>query len=162
MPLQVWSKTTLKSLLLPGGILFLGVAALVYSGWLTLALPALSFLAYCALLGGMLLAWRFHSSRIFFALLVLFLAQEAIVLFWGGHISPGTAGWTALQAAAVLVPLDFVLIALMQERGFTISSTAPVGLFLFVQSVIVTVLCRAAQGLPPARAHHLAAAATSP
>jgi diguanylate cyclase (GGDEF)-like protein len=157
---RLWSKTTLKSLFLPGGALLVCVVILVYSGWLTLALPALSFLAYCAFLGGMLLAWRFHSSRIFFALLVLFLAQEAIALFGGGRISPGTSGWTALQAAAVLVPLDFVLIALMQERGFTVSSTAPVGLLLFVQSVIVAVLCRAAQGLPssPTRAHHLAAA----
>jgi len=162
--LRVWSKTTLKSLLLPGGVLLLGVAVLVYSGWLTLALPALSFLAYCALGGGMLLAWRFHSSRSFFALLVLFLAQESIALFGAGHMSPGTAGWTALQAAAVLVPLNFVLIALMQERGFTVSATAPVGLFLFVQSVIVAVLCRAAQGLPapPAGAHHVAAAASLP
>ena len=160
--MRVWSTTTLKSLLLPGGVLLLGVAVLVYSGWLTLALPALSFLAYCALGGGMLLAWRFHSSRIFFALLVLFLGQEAVAVFGGGHISPGTAGWTALQAAAVLVPLDFVLIALMQERGFTVSATAPVGLFLFAQSVIVAVLCRAAQELPSPRAHHLAAAVSSP
>ncbi len=162
--MRVWSKTTLKSLLLPGGVLLLGVAVLVYSGWLTLALPALSFLAYCALGGGMLLAWRFHSSRSFFALLVLFLAQESIALFGAGHMSPGTAGWTALQAAAVLVPLNFVLIALMQERGFTVSATAPVALFLFVQSVIVAVLCRAAQGLPapPAGAHHVAAAASLP
>ena len=163
--MQVWSKTTLKSLLLPGGVLLLGVAVLVYSGWLTLALPALSFLGYCALIGGMLLAWRFHSSRIFFALVVLFLAQEAIALFGGGgHIAPGTPGWTAVQAAAVLVPLDFVLIALIDERGFTVSTTAPVGLFLFVQSVIVAVLCRAAEGLPspPVRAHHLAASAGMP
>jgi diguanylate cyclase (GGDEF)-like protein len=160
----MWGKTILKSLLLPGGVLLLGTAVLVYSGWMTLALPALSFLAYCALGGGMLLAWRFHSSRIFFALLVLFLAEEAIALFGDGHISPGTPGWTALQTAAVLVPLDFVLIALMQERGFTVPAIAPVGMFLFVQSVIVAVLCRAAQGLPspPAHAHHLVTAVTAP
>ena len=143
--MRLWSKTTLKSLVAPGGILLLGVAVLVSSGWLTLALPALSFLYYCALLGGMLLAWRFHSSRSFFALLVLFLAQGAIALFGEGHMSPGTAGWTALQSAAVLVPLDFVLIALMHERGFTVAASAPVGLLLFVQSVIVSVLCRAAE-----------------
>jgi GGDEF domain-containing protein len=154
----MWSKTTLKSLALPGGVLLLVVVLLVYSGWLTLALPALSFLYYCSLIGGMLLAWRFHSSRIFFALVVLFLAQEAIALFGGGFISPGTPGWVAVQAAAVLVPLNFVLIALMQERGFTVSATAPVGLVLFVQFVIVTVLCRAAEALPPSPAHphHLA------
>jgi GGDEF domain-containing protein len=162
--LRVWNKTTLKSLLVPGGVLLLGVAVLVYSGWLTLALPSLSFLYYCALVGGMLLAWRFHSSRIFFALVVLFLAQEAVAGFGGGHISPGTPGWVAVQAAVVLVPLDFVLIALMHERGLTISAVAPVGLFLFVQSIIVAVLCHAAGGSPAGsvRAHHLAAAFSSP
>jgi diguanylate cyclase (GGDEF)-like protein len=154
---RVWSKATLKSLLVPGGILLLGVALLASTGWLTLTLPAISFLYYCARAGGMLLAWRFHSSRIFFALVVLFLAQEAIAL-GGGHASPGTPGWTAVRAMAVLVPLDFVLIALMQERGFTVAATAPVGLFLFVESVIVAVFCRAAEELPlsPGRAHHLA------
>lgn len=162
--LRMWSTTTLKSLVVPGGILLLGVALLLYSGWLTLALPALSFLYYCALMGGMLLAWRFHSSRIFLALLVLFLAQEGIALFGGGFVSPGTSGWVAVQAAAVLVPLDFVLIALMQERGFTVSATAPAGLMLFVQFVIVAVLCRSAEGLKSsaAHAHHLATTVSWP
>lgn len=162
--MRLWSKTTLKSLALPGGALFLCVSLLIYSGWLTLALPAISFLYYCALLGGMLLAWRFHSSRTFFALLVLFLAQEAIVIFGGGYISPGTPGWAAVQSVAVLVPLDFVLIALMQERGFTTSAAAPVGLMLFVQFVIVAVLCRAAESaLPsPAHPHHLSTTVSLP
>jgi hypothetical protein len=156
----MWSKATLKSLAMPGGILLLSVALLAYSGWLTLALPALSFLYYCSLFGGMLLAWRFHSSRIFFALLVLFLAQQAIALFGGGQVSPGTTGWIAVQAAAVVVPLDFVLIALMRERGFTVPATAPVGLLLFVQFVIVAVLCRAAEGAPSPAAHVHHAATT--
>jgi GGDEF domain-containing protein len=160
----MWSTTTLKSLTVPGGILLLGVALLLYSGWLTLALPALSFLYYCALIGGMLLAWRFHSSRIFLALLVLFLAQEGIALFGGGFVLPGTPVGVAVQAAAVLVPLDFVLVALMQERGFTVSATAPAGLMLFVQFVIVAVLCRSAEGLKSsaAHAHHPATTVSLP
>ena len=161
--MPMWSKTTLKSLAVPGGVLLLAVALLLYSGWLTLALPALSFLYYCALIGGMVLAWRFHSSRTFFVLLVLFLAQEAIALFGGGHVSPATPGWVAVQAVAVLVPLDFVLIAWMHESGFTVSATAPVGLMLFVQSVIVAVLCRAAEGLPSPAVHvHRAATFSLP
>jgi diguanylate cyclase (GGDEF)-like protein len=160
----MWSTTTLKSLLLPGGVLLFGVAVLLYSGWLTLALPALSFLYYCAIAGGMLLAWRFHSSRTFSALLVLFLAQEAIALSGEGKIAPGTPGWAAMQAVAVLLPLNFVLIAMMRERGFTVAALAPVGIFLFVQSVIVFVLCRAAEGSPSAgaRAHHPAISISLP
>jgi diguanylate cyclase (GGDEF)-like protein len=161
--LRTWSRTTLKSLLMPGGILLLGVALLVHSGWLTLALPTLSFLYYCALAGGILLAWRFHSSRTFFALLVLFLAQEATAFFGAEHAAPGTPGWTALQSAAVLVPLNFVAIALIEERGFTLSGTAPMGLFVFAQSVIVTVLCQAAQVVPLSpRGHHVAVTASLP
>jgi diguanylate cyclase (GGDEF)-like protein len=142
----------------PGGILLLGVAVLMNSGWLTLALPALSFLYYCALIGGILLAWRFHSSRIFFALIVLSLGQQAVTLSGGAHASPGS---TVFVAAAVLVPLNFALIALMQERGFTISGVAPLGLFLFVQTVIVAVLGRAEEGASLARRGHHAAAAVS-
>lgn len=160
----MWSKTTLKALLVPGGILLPGVAVLLYSGWLTLSLPSLSFLYYSAVVGGLLLAWRFHSSRTLCALIVLFLAQEVIPLFGTGHIFPGTPGWTAVQAVAVLVPLDFVLIALMSEGGFTFSDVAPLGLFLFVQSIIVAVLCRAAEGVPSptAHVHRLAGAVALP
>jgi GGDEF domain-containing protein len=160
----MWSKTTLRSLTVPGGVLLAGVALLADSGWLTLAPPALSFLYYCALMGGMLLAWRFHSSRTFFALLVLFLAQGAIALFGGDRFSPGTPGWITLQAAAMLVPLNFILITLMQERGFSVSAIAPVGLMLFVQFGIVAVLCRGAEKFAssPAHAHHPTSAVSLP
>jgi diguanylate cyclase (GGDEF)-like protein len=156
--LRAWSGSTLKSLTVPGGVLLLGVMALVYSGWLTLALSALSFLYYCALIGGMLLAWRFHSSRVFFALLVLFLAGQAMALAGSGPALMGSPRWTAFEAVAVLVPLNFIVIALMSERGFTISGTAPIALFLFAQSVIVAVLCRAAAAVSlPGHPHHLVA-----
>jgi diguanylate cyclase (GGDEF)-like protein len=160
----IWSRTTLKPLMLPGGVLLLSIAVLVHSGWLTLPLPALSFLYYCALAGGILLAWRFHSTRTFFALLLLFLAHQAIALFGAEHCALGTAGWTVLQAVAVLVPLNFVVIALTAERGITISGTAPIGLCLFVQVVVVAVLCRAGERAPslPSHAHYAATAISMP
>ncbi len=154
--MHVWNRTTLKAVAVPGGLVLACVVVLMYTGWLTLPLQALSFLYYCALIGGMLLAWRFHSSRTFFALLVVFLAEQSVSLSGSGYASPGTPGWTALHAVAVLLPLNFILIALMHERGFTIASTAPVGLCLFGQCVIVAVLCRAAESSAPllSRAHH--------
>lgn len=128
---------------------------------MTLALPSLSFLYYCAIVGGMLLAWRFHSSRIFVALSILFLAEAAITL-WGGAQLPVLV--TAADAVAVLVPLDFVLIALMHERGFAAESLKPVALFLFVETTVVAVLCRTAETRLPSAAHprHLAASITLP
>src|SRR5207302_2566 len=100
------------------------------------------------------LAWRFHSSRIFLSLCVLFLA-EGVVAVWGG--GQASLVLTTVRAVAILVPLDFILIALMQERGFTVESLAPVGIFLFVEGVVVAVLCRTAEAkLPsPAHPHHM-------
>lgn len=133
----------------------LTVAVLTQTGWLTLTPPALSFLYYCGLIGGLLLAWRFHSSRIFLALLALFLGQQALASYGVGHDSPGTPGWIAVTMTAALVPLDFVLIALMRERGITISSVAPFGLFLFVQAVFVAVFGNSEAGtLAAAHPHH--------
>jgi GGDEF domain-containing protein len=136
-----WNKPTLKSLFVPGGVLFFLVLGLVCSGWLTLALPALSFLYYCALVGGMLLAWRFHSSRIFLSLCVLFTAQAGISLLGAGQTAPLL---TAVRALAVMVALDFVLIALMHERGFRVETITPIVLLLFVQWTIVAAVCRSA------------------
>ena len=154
--MKIWSRSTLKALLVPGGVLLLGIAGLVYAGWLTLAAPAISFLYYCAVAGGMLLAWRFHSSRSFLALAVLFLAAQTIALFGGGQ--PAVL-IQAIRSFAILVPLNFVLIALMRERGFTAESLNPAGLVLFVEFIVVAGLCRGAErtSLPPARANHLTA-----
>lgn len=151
--MRVLSPATLKSLLVPGGVLLFGVAFLAYLGWLTLALPALSFLYYCAIGGGMLLAWRFHSGRIFLSLLVLFLAQQAVALSMG---QPHLVSMT-VQAVAVLVPMNFILIALMHERGLTVGSLSPIAMLLFVESVTVAVfMSSAVEDKPsPGQIHHL-------
>jgi len=138
--LRFLNSGTVKSLLVPGGVLLLMAALLASSGWLTLAQPALTFLYYSGIIGGMLLAWRFHSSRIFLALTVIFLAQQ------GAAISAAQPPYipATFHALAVLVPLNLVLVSMMQERGFTLQSIGPVALFFFVQSLTVTVFCGAA------------------
>jgi diguanylate cyclase (GGDEF)-like protein len=159
--LQRWHRTALGSLLVPGGILLLTAAVLANTGWLTLPLPALTFLYYCAVIGGMILAWRFHSSRVFFALLILFLAHEGAGIFIR-EVSPGLLGWSGLQAVAILFPADLFLIALMQERGFTVASTAPLGLFLFIQVVVLSVFSQSSVGTVAAHAHRLPATISLP
>jgi len=95
----------------------------------------------------MLLAWRFHSSRTFLCLVALFLAGQAVAAL-GQPLAP------IVEALVTAVSVDFVLIALMHERGFTLESIAPVGLFLFAQSVVVVVLYgRAAPLRPPHQSH---------
>lgn len=152
-------KPILRSLLLPGGVLLVAVLALVHTGWLTLAAPAVSFLYYCAIGGGMLLAWRFHSSRTFLALAVLFLAGQSIALFSSG---PVAVLIQAVRAFGVLVPLDFVLITGMRERGFTAESLNPAGLVLFIEFVVVAALCRGAERASVASAKTAHPATTLP
>jgi GGDEF domain-containing protein len=162
--LDLLSKATVKSLLLPGGLLLIAVA-LLQTGLLTLTVPGLMFVFYGSVTAGLLLAWRFHSSRVFFALLVLLLAQEATTVFSAGHLPLTGSGRTALEAVALLVPLNFVLLSLLRERGFAFPHTGPLFLLLFAQATAVFAICRALPlpaVLPTHGSHHAAAAQPLP
>src|SRR5579863_2407228 len=111
MGLSLRNRNRIKKLALPGGVLLLAVFLVLQAGWLTLPIPALTFLDYSGFLCGMFLAWRFHSSRIFLALLTLFLAQQAPLVL---GLSRGAAGAAVLRAVAVMLPLSFLAIAWMQ------------------------------------------------
>ncbi|MFZ0951351.1 MAG: GGDEF domain-containing protein [Candidatus Sulfotelmatobacter sp.] len=154
----------MKSLLTPGLCLAV-VAILLHTGLVTPSVALIAYAFYAMVIAGMLLAWRFHSSRIFFSLLVVFLAQEAISYFsfslTSGRVPAGSPGSTALAAVGLLLPLNFVLLSLHRERGFSFSSIAPPTLLLFVQSVIVGVLCRP-QPLAARALHHPALPAPLP
>jgi diguanylate cyclase (GGDEF)-like protein len=132
-------KTTLQALLIPGGVLLLVAVVLLSTGWLTLALPGIVFAYYASLVAGLVLAWRFHFSRVFFALLVIFLAQHGLAHFSAGHPPLAGAPRTARDAIAFFLPLNFIGLSLMRERGFTSSAVGTTSLVLFVQSVIVFV-----------------------
>ncbi len=152
----------MKSLLTPG-ICLAAIAALLHTGLLAPNVALVTYAFYAATVAGLLLAWRFHSSRTFFALLSLFLAQQAIEYFSKGHIATSGPGGTALAAVGLLLPLNFVLLSFQQEKGFTPSSLAPPSLLLFVQSVIVAVLCRPEPSTAAQRAlHHALAPAPLP
>jgi diguanylate cyclase (GGDEF)-like protein len=134
-------KHALKALVLPGGLV-LGVAALLFQAGLA-KIPAsvLEFYYYAAFASGLFLAWRFHSSRVFSALLLLLLAHRAVQFFAEQLPAPGP-GLTALEAVSFLIPLNFALLAFTRERGFTLAAATPRLLVLFVESVFVAAICR--------------------
>ncbi|MGA7926836.1 MAG: GGDEF domain-containing protein [Candidatus Sulfotelmatobacter sp.] len=148
----------MKSLLTPG-ICLLAVATLLHTGLLAPNVALVTYAFCAATIAGLLLAWRFHSSRIFLALLSLFLAQQAISYFSQGHVATSGPGSNALAAVGLLLPLNFVLVSFQPEKGFTFSSIAAPALVLFVQSVIVAVLCRPE---PLAAAQHAVHHAVAP
>jgi len=132
----------LKSLVLPGGLL-LGIAAgLVQGSLLRGAAAAVDFCYYGSFAVGLLLAWRFHSSRVFSCLLVLFLGHRAIEFFSLGRVPLVGPGLTALEAVSFLLPLNFMLLAVARERGFTVPVAAPRLALLLVEAVFVAMICR--------------------
>lgn len=136
------SRGTLKSLLIPGGLLLLGVAVLVESGGILPSVSSLRFLYYAALFAGLFVAWRFQSSRIFFALVAVFLAQTAVSFFPTGNLTQNGQAQVAVSAVGLLLPVNLVLCSWVRERGFTVPGLVPSCLVLFVESVAVAVFCQ--------------------
>jgi diguanylate cyclase (GGDEF)-like protein len=153
--------TTWKAWLVPGGLLLALVAALVNSSLFLQIAPSLAFYYVAVFTAGLLLAWRFHSSRVLFSLLVLLLAHRAVSFFSAGQVQAGFVrtgpGHTAVSLAALLIPLNFIVFAAMRERGLTIAGIAPRFGLLFLESVVFAVMCRPENS--PADPNHPSAAA---
>src|SRR6266446_523148 len=130
-----------KAWLVPGGLLLAVSAALVNSSLLGRVAPSLGFYYFAVLASGVALAWRFNSSRVLFSLVVLLLAHRAVEFFSLGKIQTGP-GRTAAILAALLIPLNYIALAFMRERGLTVAGIAPRFGMLFLLSVVVAVLCR--------------------
>lgn len=141
--------TRIYSFFVPGGVFLLGAAFIAHSGWFRLAPPSLTFVYYCALLGGMLLAWRFHSIRIFCALTVMFLAKLGISFSGVAHVHSGTAVPPVLAAVALLLIGNIVALALMTEHAVTVTGLAPPAVLLFAEAVFVAVLQGSAETVIP-------------
>lgn len=145
----------MKFLLMPG-LWLLAAALLLHTGLITPSAALINFALYGALIAGLLMAGRFHSSRIFVALLVLFLAERALDYFSPAHVVGSSR--IALATIGLLLPFNFVLLSLHQEKGFTLPSLGPFSLLIFIESVIVAVVCRPEPTAPHALHHALASA----
>lgn len=139
---------TWKAWLVPGGLLLALSAALVSSSLFVQVAPSLSFYYFAVFAAGLLLAWRFNSSRLLFSLLVLLLAHRAVDFFSSGQVHSGP-GRMAVALAALLVPLDFIAFALMRERGLIFAGIAPRFGLLLLESVVFAVACRPENSTTP-------------
>jgi len=146
---------TWKAWLVPGGLLLALAATLVNSPLLVQVAPSLAFYYVGVFVAGLVLAWRFNSSRVLFSLLVLLLAHRALDFFSAGQVPTGP-GRMAAALAALLIPLNFIAFASMRERGLVIAGVAPRFGLLFLESVVFAVLCRPENS--PANPHPGAAA----
>jgi len=147
--LDLWNKGTLKSLFAPGGVILLVASVLLQGGWVSISASAIDFCYYAVFAAGVLLAWRFRSSRIVLVLVTLVLAHRAIGFFSNERMATIGPGHIALQTIALLVPVNFIIFSVSRERGLAIAAMAsPLGLF-FLESVFVAVLCRPGEATSP-------------
>ncbi len=146
-------KRTLKYLFVPGGILLLAAMALISGGVLPVSAAAVDFSYYAGFAAGILLAWRFHSSRVLFPLITLLLAQRALEFFSAGRAASAGPGRIAFEAIALLLPLNFIVLSLLRERGLGIPVIMPWLVLLFLESVFVAVICRPGETTGPAFFH---------
>jgi diguanylate cyclase (GGDEF)-like protein len=147
---QVNSRTW-KAWLVPGGLLLALSATLISSSSSLFAqiAPSLSFYYLAVFAAGLVLAWRFNSSRVLFSLLTLLLAHRAVDFFSTGSAQNGSLqnthsgpGHTAVVLAAILIPLNFIVFAQKRERGLIIAGIAPRFVILLVESVVFAIACR--------------------
>ena len=151
--MDMGSKGTLKSLFVPGGILLLAAVVLLSGGFLSISAAAVDFYYYSVFVAGILLAWRFHASRVLFALGMLLMAHRAVEFFSAGRALATGPGRIAFEAICFLVPLNFIVTPLLRERGLGIPAIAPRVLVLFLESVFVAVICRPGEKTSPAFLH---------
>jgi diguanylate cyclase (GGDEF)-like protein len=70
---------------------------------------------------GLLLGWRFNRSQLIFALLVLAFADRGLLYFPAQSGPEAAAGQFVFHAACFLLPINFLVLSLLAERGiFTV------------------------------------------
>lgn len=145
---------TLFLLIVPGSLV-LG-ATVLFVHWM--ASPGvLSTLAhiypYAVYGAGILLGWQFRRSRLVFAILLLAVVDWGLLHFAADPASAASAR-IVFNAAGVLLPLNFVILAFMSEQGIF----APSGLWrvtiLLAQPFLVAFISQPAQASVAALLEH--------
>jgi diguanylate cyclase (GGDEF)-like protein len=146
--MQVWNKGFLQLFLLPGGAALLGAVLLLQRGWINPSLYGVKFFYYAVFLAAVLLAWRFHSTRILLSTVVLIIAHRAMEFFAHGRVVASGPGRVAFEAIALLIPLNFILLSFFPERSSEGRSLFWFLGLMFFESVFVAVIARPEQPAP--------------
>lgn len=140
--MELTNRKSLQQLFAPGGVLLFLAVVLLHGGMLTIPASAIDFYYYTVFAAGLLVAWRFHSSRVMFVLLTLLLAHRSLEFFSGGRMVSTGPGRIAFEAIALLLPINLVLFSLALERGWSLPAITPRLALLFFESVFVALICR--------------------
>ena len=131
----------LYRLTMPGGLLLLISAVLVHTGPLARAeTPFVRFYAYFVFGIGLVLSIIFRRSRLFFAMLVVVLAERTLAWFAPAHLSPKVAA-ELFEAIALLIPVNLLALSFLRDRGIISPAGKRRIAAIAVQIVAVAALC---------------------
>jgi len=107
--------------LMPGGLLVLASVALLRPRALPeWTLPLVG--AYCYIIFGLgvLIGWYLERSRIIFGVVVLLLADWAMLQVGTGEVAAGGPGRMLFNSVAFLLPVNLLVVSLNTERGLSL------------------------------------------
>ena len=137
---QLWKS--ILAVLFPGGIIFLiAIGFLRPQGlpmWLQQPIAALP---YIVLIFGLIFGWYFASSRMILSLLVLALADRALVLFPSTDADQAALSQTIVAITAFLVPLNLLAFSIFKEDSLTTLRGVMRVLLVLVQPFLLLWLC---------------------
>lgn len=129
--------------LLPGGVVLLAATFLPQVAALRESLPALLPIYFSVVFGGgILLAWRFDRSRLVLALLVLALADRALLHFAAGDARTTDIGRIVFNAVSLLLPVNLAALSWLAERGLLTARGRVKLMVLALQVLGVTLVSR--------------------
>src|SRR5205807_4580618 len=133
---------SILAVLFPGGIIFLiAIGFLRPQGlpmWLQQPIAALP---YIVLTFGLIFGWYFTSSRMILSLLVLALADRALVLFPSTDADQAALSQTIVAITAFLVPLNLLAFSIFKEDSLTTLRGVLRVLLVLVQPFLLLWLC---------------------
>ncbi|MGB7586975.1 MAG: GGDEF domain-containing protein [Terriglobales bacterium] len=147
--MELTNRKILLQLCAPGGALLLLAAFFLHGGLLNIPASAIDFYYYTVFAAGLLLAWRFHSSRVMFVLLTFLLAHRSLEFFSNGRLASTGPGRIAFEAIALLLPVNLVLFGQARERGWSLRAITSRLALLFFESIFVALVCRPGKTISP-------------
>ncbi|MFB3917028.1 MAG: diguanylate cyclase [Terriglobales bacterium] len=140
---QMPFANVVRQLLVPDGLL-VGIA-LVAVNWRIVALPVprtADFIALTICAGGALLAWRFRAPRLLLGLLLIAMSTHSLASSASADLRPAGIGGTLASAISLLLPLNFVLLLVVDDDTFDLETFGWWAGVVLVQAFAVAILCR--------------------
>lgn len=136
---------SLVSFVMPGGLLVASVGVVLSTTSIPRSLePLLNVAPAAVFAASILLGWFFNRSRVVFGVLVLAMACYGVLFFPTAGSGPGT-GRMVFHAVSLLLPINFLALAVITERGILTRWGMVRLLVIIFQLFIIELICRPGQ-----------------